>query len=91
VFPIFVPHYASPSKYLLFPIHVFPLQAATAQHHSELSRAVAYATGRYLHVMFPENVHQASLVRQCEGDVQLGLARTMYVWCDGVVYAGTFG
>lgn len=35
-----------------------PTQAATADHHAELARAVAYATGRYLHVMFPENVHQ---------------------------------
>ncbi|KAJ9512615.1 hypothetical protein QJQ45_018876 [Haematococcus lacustris] len=34
------------------------LQGATAEVQPELSRAVAYAAGRYLHVLSPQNVHQ---------------------------------
>ncbi|KAL6756174.1 pyridoxal phosphate-dependent transferase [Haematococcus lacustris] len=36
-------------------------QGATAEVQPELSRAVAYAAGRYLHVLSPQNVHQLSL------------------------------
>jgi hypothetical protein len=44
-------------------------QGISAQQHPLLTKAIAYAAGRYGHVMFPENTHAPALstaqVRRC--------------------------
>lgn len=48
---------------LVFPVLcTLLLQAANTEAHPEIARAVAYAAGRYLHIMFPENAHEVQML-----------------------------
>lgn len=42
-------------------IYIFVFEGLGSKYQPELARAAAYASGRYGHVIFPENVHDAVL------------------------------
>jgi dethiobiotin synthetase len=52
--PMLQPQYDAPSSW-------WTQTAASQQLQAEVARSVAYAAGRYMHVMFPENAHEPAL------------------------------
>lgn len=63
--PMLQPQYDAPSSW-------WTQMASGQQLQSEVARAVAYAAGRYMHVMFPENAHEPAL--------QVSCAKSCAVW-----------